>query len=204
MMKIMKTNYIGLKEICIKNAKKQCLIYLWAGLLTVFFVSCSKDNPTVASAPMATSGVSTADITITAGNQQLKLAGPCGWANAAGTAYIGANHATNNLKVFGVNFNITNPPTQTTTYQIVDWETVKTASNVSIYFSEISGNNTILTEWNSKDNSGNLKIVVEGNKYTVNLSGITLYPQTTSIYTSGNLGAFANPGTLTGTLTFYK
>ena len=200
----MKTNYIGLKEICIKNAKKQCLIYLWAGLLTVFFISCSKDSPTVDSAPNVTSGVSTADITITAGNQQLKLTGPCVWANAAGVAYIGANHATNNLKVFGVNFNVTNPPTQTTTYQIVAWNTVKTASNVSIYFSEISGNNTILTEWNSKDNSGNLKIVVEGNKYTVNLTGITLYPQTTSIYINGNVGAFANPGTLTGTLTFYK
>lgn len=168
------------------------------GLLTV---SCDSGNDDTALIPIPAAG--SADITLTAGGQQFKVIGPCGWAVAGGANYIGANHQGNNLKTFAAFFNISQLPTVTTTYTLVEDETDTNPTHITMNISEISG--STLTGWNSKNTSGSLTLVVNGNTVTANLSGITLYPETNhGFYTNGNTGAFANNGALSGTLTFYR
>ncbi|MEO8234974.1 MAG: hypothetical protein ABI549_06130 [Flavobacterium sp.] len=76
-------------------------------------------------------------------------------------------------------------------------------NHTTMSIGELTG--STLTEWFSKDTSGTLTLVVDGNKTTANLAGITLYPyQGNPIFSTGNTGAFANNGALTGTLVFYK
>jgi hypothetical protein len=176
---------------------EQVLIILMVSSAAIF--GCSKDETTTPVTPTA----GTADITLTAGGQQFKVKGPCGWASAGGTNYIGANQESNNLRTFSAFFNIKTPPSTTTTYVLVDDALDTDPTHIAMSISELSGSK--LTEWSSGDTSGKLTLVVSGNKITANLSGITLQPTTNAgFYTSGNVGDFANPGVLTGTLTFYK
>jgi hypothetical protein len=191
------------KEQTVNNQIAQKLILFFA--MIAIISSCNKDNAQSSGSGNNNppQGESTADITLTAGGQEFKVAGPCGWASAAGTHYIGSNHATNNLRTFSAYFNIENPPTQTTTYILVDDELDTDPTHITMAISEISGNT--LTEWNSTNASGTLTLTVVGNKITADLSGIVLSPQTNSgFFTNGNVGAFANPGTLSGTLVFYN
>ena len=176
---------------------------VFAILLLALTISCSDENKDTG-IPDATSStpLSNADITLTAGGKEFKLSGPCGWAVAGGAHYIGANQSDNNLKMFSAFFDIKELPTKTTTYTLREYSLVEDESYVNMNISEISGNT--LTSWISKSTSGKLKLVVEGNKITVDLAGIILYPEPKTIYEVGNVGAFANNGVLTGTLTFYK
>lgn len=144
-----------------------------------------------------------ADIILTAGASQFKLAGPCGWATAMGAKYIGANDAKNKLKVFSTYFDIPNPPSVTTTYILTDNNEFKDPKYITMNISETAGMK--LTEWKSTKTSGSLTLKVEGNKITADLSGITLSSTTSKgFYEDGNVGDFAKDGKLTGTLTFYK
>ncbi len=184
------------------NVKKG-LLYVVTTMLSVLMFSCDKDDNNGGVAPLAQSPAGVADITLTAGGQEYKINGPCGWAVAAGMKYIGANQADNNLKTFSSYFNIDALPTVTTTYTLVEDSSDTDSTHITMHITEISGN--VLTAWNSKTTSGILTLVVEGNKVTANLAGITLYPETNpGVFTSGNVGAFANNGAMTGTLTFYK
>lgn len=191
-------------QINVKNGLLFAVIAMM-GLLTV---SCNPEDSNTGSVPVAQPTPGTADVKLTAGGQEFKVIGPCGWANAAGLNYIGANQADNNLRTFFANFNIAQLPATTTTYTLVadtnDTDTNPTHITMSI--GEVTtGSNPVSTSWNSKASSGTLTLVVDGNKITANLAGITLYPQTNSgFYINGNTGAFANNGALTGTLTFYK
>jgi hypothetical protein len=161
-------------------------------------ISCGNDGATP-----STPTTGTADITLTAGGQEFKVKGPCGWASAGGNNYIGANQESNNLRTFSAFFNIPTPPSATTTYILVDDALDTDPTHITMSISEISGSK--LTEWSAGNTSGKLTLVVSGNKITANLSGITLQPATSAgAFTLGNVGAFANPGVLTGTLTFYK
>lgn len=149
----------------------------------------------------------TANIILTAGGEQYKITGPCGWAEAMDTHFIGANDGSNNLKTFSSFFNLESLPSQTTTYTLVkspDWdEEDHDPTHVWMNITEIR--NGGLLEYNSDNASGTLTMVVEGNKITVDLSGIVLQPSEGSpIYENLNVGAFSNPGTLSGTLEFYK
>jgi hypothetical protein len=169
------------------------LIVLYAAM------ACGKTETATPATPTA----GTADITLTAGGQEFKIKGPCGWASAGGTNYIGANHTDNNLRTFSAFFNIATLPSTTTTYILVDDALNTDPTHITMSISEISGSK--LTEWSAGNTSGKLTLVVSGNKITANLSGITLQPATSAgAFTLGNVGAFANPGVLTGTLTFYK
>ncbi|MES2557376.1 MAG: hypothetical protein V4604_14575 [Bacteroidota bacterium] len=185
----------------VNNQIAQKLILFFA--MIAIITACNKDNAAPSSGnnpPPQEEG--SADVTLTAGGSEFKVTGPCGWASAGGTNYIGSNHATNNLRTFSAYFNIENPPTQTTTYILVDDGLDTDPTHITMGISEISGNT--LTEWHSTDASGTLTLTVVGNTITADLSGIVLSPQTNSgFFTNGNVGAFANAGTLSGTLVFY-
>lgn len=172
---------------------------------TTLLTACDKEekNPTPSGTPSPTQQDGVADITLTAGGEEFKLTGPCGWASAGGTHYIGANHATNSQRVFAANFNIDVLPSVTTTYTLVQDYLDTDPTHITMNITEIAGDT--LTEWSSSDSSGSLTLVVEGNKVSVNLAGITLTAQTNSgFFVNGNVGNFANDGSLTGTLVFYK
>lgn len=179
---------------------------VFTALSAFMLMSCKKDEkkPTPNPTPTPVTEEGHADITLTMpAGEVYQLSGPCGWATAAGTNYIGANHASNNLKTFSSYFNISELPAQTTTYTLVEDGTDTDPSHITMNITEINGNT--LTEWHSTTTSGTLTLVVNGNQVTANLAGITLYPETNhGFFTSGNVGAFANEGALTGTLTFYK
>ncbi len=203
----MKTTNSQMKKINFKMNAKNTMYCLLIAMLSLLSVSCSGGDD---DAPNTTTpGVGSADITVTAGGQQFKVVGPCGWAAAGGSNYIGANHATNSLRIFSSFFNITELPTVTTTYTLVDSETDTDPTHITMNVSEVinataTTPNTLI-EWSSKDTSGTLTLVVNGNIITANLAGITLYPYNgVGIYANGNVGAFANNGALTGTLTFYR
>ena len=147
-----------------------------------------------------------ADITLTAAGEQYKISGPCGWASVMGTNYVGANDAGNSLKTFSAFFNIESLPSQTTTYTLVEDpdDTDTDPTHISMNITEIR--NGGLFEYSSDNNSGTITLVVTGNKVTVDLTGVVLQPYDGSspIYDNLNVGAFSNPGTLSGTLEFYK
>lgn len=171
------------------------------GLIAILFISCGGDDDN--SSDLTSGGAGEANIILTAGGEEFKVAGPCGWSVIGGVNYIGANQSDNQLRTFSSYFNISELPNVTTTYTLVEDDSDTDSAHITMNISEISGGK--LTEWNSKDTSGKLTLVVEGKKITANLAGITLFPQTNSgAFTNGNTGAFANNGTLTGTLIFYK
>jgi hypothetical protein len=178
---------------------------VFIALSASMLMSCKKDEkkPVSSTTPPVTEEGS-ADITLTMPTGEVyQLNGPCGWATAAGTNYIGANHSSNNLRTFSAFFNISELPSQTTSYTLVEDGSDTDPTHITMNITEINGDT--LTEWHSQTTSGTLTMVVTGNEINVNLSGITLYPQTNpGFFTSGNVGAFANSGALTGTLTFYK
>lgn len=152
-----------------------------------FMTSCKKDSEPKEG---------TADITLTFGGQQIKIVGPCGWAVAGGVNYIGANDANNSLRVFETSFNITSLPTSTTTYTLVADQFDENPNHVWANITEIQ--NSTFIEWSSSDLSGNFTLVVDGDKFTVNLAGITLDAG------DSNVSPYNADGTLTGTLEFYR
>lgn len=181
---------------------KGIFLYAMISIFSALCISCDNGDDENNN-PSTTPDAGTANIILTAGGQEFKIAGPCGWANAAGANYIGANQSDNNLRTFSSYFNISQLPEKTTTYTLVEDSSDTDPAHITMNITEISG--TTLISWNSKNSSGTLTLVVDGNKITANLEGITLYPQTDSgFFTNGNTGAFANNGALTGTLTFYK
>ncbi len=182
------------------NTAHKLILFLAVAVL----ISCKKeDSKPSSTTPPPSTGTSEANIILTAGGEEFKIIGPCGWASAGGTKYIGANHATNSQRVFATYFNIDTPPTQTTTYTLVEDYTDTDPTHITMNIVEIKGDT--LTEWNSTLTSGSLTLVVEGNKISANLNGISLTPGTSSgIFVSGNTGNFSNTGFLTGTLVFYQ
>lgn len=172
--------------------------------ITLFTISCNSDsNDGNSTGTETTNSEGEANIILTAGGQEFTLKGPCGWTVALGAKYIGANQSDNNLRTFSSYFNISELPSVTTTYTLADDVSDTDPKLITMNITEISGSK--LTEWSSKSSSGKLTLVVDGNKITANLAGITLFPQTNSgAFTNGNTGAFANNGVLTGKLTFYK
>lgn len=163
--------------------------------------SNSSTSTTTTGAPVQ---VSAATITLTSGSKTTTITGSCGWATAGGVNYIGAHDTNKELRIFEATFNIQDPPAQTTTYTLTAYDVNDTnPAHVSMSIAEQIGNG--LLEWDSSNSSGTVTLVVTGNKVTVDLSGVTLAAQTNSgFYTNLNVGDYANPGVLTGTLTFYK
>lgn len=185
-------------------------------LLSVFITLTSCKKKEEAATPVASNSststtttgapaqVSAATITVTSGAQTTTLTGSCGWATAAGVHYIGSHDQNKNLRIFEATFNIQDPPSQTTTYTLTAYDVNDTnPAHVSMSVSEQINNG--LLEWHSTNSSGTITLVVSGNKITVDLTGISLAAQTNSgFYTNLNTGDYANPGVLTGKLTFYK
>ena len=145
-----------------------------------------------------------ADITLTAGDEQYKIKGSSGWSSVAGTHYIGAKDDENSLKTFSAFFNLENLPAQTTTYTLVKDQTDTDPTHIWMNITEIRKGG--LFEYTSDDASGKLTLVVSGNKITADLSGIILQPSLKDpmIYENLNVGGFSKPGTLSGKLEFYK
>lgn len=174
----------------------------------VLMLGCSKKEIEDATDETIVASAGTADITLKAGNSTFKLIGSCGWAVAANVKYIGAKHTDNNLRVFSANFSIDELPTKTTTYTLVESNANdKDVTHVSMSITQLTGNK--LFSYVSSNTSGKLTLVVDGNKVTANLSGITLQPTILTdiqklMYTSENVGDFANAGALSGTLTLYR
>ena len=170
-------------------------------------LSCKNKNTTSTPTPTpAAIPPGIADVTVTSGSATTKLNGPCGWAAGVNSNFIGANDNALIKRILSINFNIPNLPSQTTTYKLVasSDNDGTTANIVSMSFTEISGNSNLLS-WDSISTSGNVTLVVSGNKVTVNLAGITLKSQTNSgFFTNLNVGELAKPGVLSGTLIFYK
>jgi hypothetical protein len=171
-------------------------------MMTFSLELCQKDEEIANDDESA--GAGKANIILTAGGEQYKINGPCGWASALGTKYIGANDAGNNLKTFSAFFNIDNPPAKTTTYTLVDDVNDEDPTHIRMNITEIRGSS--LFEYTSTNTSGKLTLVVSGNKVTADLSGIILKPSTgeNPIFPSLNTGAFSKTGTLSGTLEFEK
>ena len=88
-------------------------------LITVLFISCGGDDDNSSG---TSGGEGEANIVLTAGGQEFKVVGPCGWAVVGGVNYIGANQSDNNLRTFSSYFNISELPDATTTYTLVDDE----------------------------------------------------------------------------------
>lgn len=180
------------------------LLFSFASLL-----ACKSDDDNNTEEDNTTTSAGTANITLSAGGEQYKINGPCGWAVAAGKKYIGANDETNNLKTFSTFFNIAELPSQTTTYTLVKapaWNQTDTdPTHIWMNIAEIRNGNSLF-EYTSDNSSGTLKLVVDGKKVSVDLTGIVLKPNPggNPIFTNLNVGAFSNPGTLSGTLTFYR
>lgn len=172
-------------------------------MMTFSMELCQKDEE-MPGDDEGSAGGGKAAITLTAGGEQYKIEGPCGWASALGTKYIGANDAANNLKTFSAFFNIDNPPAKTTTYTLVGDVNDEDPTHIRMNITEIRGSS--LFEYTSTNTSGKLTLVVSGNKVTADLSGITLKPTTDEnpIFPSLNTGAFSKTGTLSGTLEFEK
>jgi hypothetical protein len=172
---------------------------VFVALSATLLMSCKKDEkkPTPNPTPTPVTEEGSANITLTLTNGEVyQIAGPCGWAVAGGSHYIGANHSSNNLKTFSTFFNISELPAQTTTYTLVDDQLDEDPSHIWMNITEMVGSSWI--EWTSHDASGNLTLVVQGNKVTVDLAGIVLENG------SSNASPYNANGTLSGTLTFYK
>lgn len=187
-----------------KTFKKTLTVIMSVAFVTLLS-ACKKDDDKLStnSSTNPSNPSATADITLTAGGEEFKVVGPCGWAVAGGTHYIGANHATNSQRAFSAFFNIDNLPSATTTYTLVQDANDTDPTHITMNITEIASDT--ITEWSSTNTSGSLTLVVEGNKVSVNLSGITLAAQTNSgFFVNGNVGNFANPGVLSGTMIFYK
>lgn len=173
------------------------ILIVSTALLTLSFCSAKKEPE-----PENQTGEGKADITLTAGGEQYKLKGPCGWASAGGTRYIGANEASNSLKTFSAFFNLENPPSKTTTYTLVGDSFDEDPAHITMNITEMK--NGGMFEYTSTSSSGKLTLEVSGKKITAKLDGITLKPTTQNmVYKSLNTGAFSQPGTLSGTLEFY-
>lgn len=153
-------------------------------------------------------GTSVANIIVTAGGEQYKINGSCGWASVMDTNYIGVKDENNSLKTFSTFFNIDELPSQTTTYTLVkspEWdEEDNDPTHIWMNVTEIR--NGGLFQYTSDDNSGTITLVVTGNKVTVDLTGIVLqaYDGSNIMYDNLNVGGFSGPGTLSGSLEFYK
>lgn len=155
-------------------------------------ISCKKPSST-------DDNIGSADITLTYGSQTLKITGDCGWASAGGVKYIGANHNTNSLRAFEASFNISAPPTITTTYTLVADQLDETPSNVWVSFVDMT-NGSSYVSWVSSDNSGQFTLHVDGKKITANLDGIILEPGSNNTTSpSSNV-----QGILSGSLIFYR
>lgn len=165
-------------------------------LLTLSFCTAKKD-------PEGQSQAGKAEITLSAGGEQYKITGPCGWASAGGARYIGANESSNSLKTFSAFFNLENPPSKTTTYTLVASSLDENPAHITMNITELK--NGGLFEYTSTNASGQLTLEVSGKKITAKLDGITLKPTTEErgFYKSLNTGAFTQTGTLSGTLEFY-
>ncbi len=174
----------------------------------ISMIACSNNDEGEPNNDDNTPSAGTAQITLTAGGEQYKINGPCGWASVMGTNYVGANDADNNLKTFSAFFNLEALPAVTTTYTLVkspEWdEEDNDPTHIWMNVTEIR--NGGLFQYASDDSSGTLTLVVDGNKVTVDLTGIVLQPYDGSslIYENLNVGAFSNPGTLSGELIFYR
>ena len=180
----------------------------FAILLAVLTLSCSKDEETT-TPKQQTSPAGTADLKITAGQANKTIVGTCGWSTAQGVNFVAAKDNSNSTRVLNINFNIPTPPSETTTYIIKSASDNSTdPKHVKMSFSEIVGNT--LFEWNSNTAiqlflNKQLKVVVEGNKLSIDVNGISLKAQTDAgLFTNGNVGEFAKNGELSGTLIFYK
>lgn len=171
------------------------IVFIALSLSASVLMACKKDDKKPATTtPAAQEGQ--ADITLTLTNGQLfQLNGPCGWATSMGVNYIGANHAANNLKVFEATFNLTELPSQTTTYTLVDNQFDEDPTHIWMTLTEIMGSSYV--EWTSHDASGTLTLVVDGNHVTANLNGITLEA-------GSNAAPYNASGVLSGTLSLYK
>lgn len=170
---------------------------IFIALSASLLMSCKKDEkkPTPTPTPVTEEGH--ADITLTLTNGEVfQLSGPCGWAVAGGSNYIGANHSSNSLKTFSTFFNIPELPAQTTSYILVDDQFDTDPTHIYMNITEMIGSSWI--EWTSSDMSGHLTLVVQGNKVTADLSGIVLENG------SSNASPYNAGGTLSGTLTLYK
>ena len=141
-----------------------------------------------------------ADITLTLTNgEKVHIKGPCGWAVAMDVPYIGANHADNNLLIFHCSFNISAPPSSTTTYTLVadnqDTDPAHAWINVTLV------KNGSIIGWSSTDASGSVTLNVTGKKVTVNLNGIGLKA---SDGFNANPAPYDAAGALSGSLEFYR
>lgn len=169
---------------------------VFIALSTSTLLACKKDEPTPSSSnPTTQEGQANITLTLTNG-EVFQVNGPCGWATSMGVNYIGANHASNSLRVFETTFNIDELPDQTTTYTLVDDQFDTDPTHIYMNITEIMGSTWV--EWTSHDLSGQLTLVVQGNTVTANLNGIALESG------SSNASPFNANGVLSGTLTLYK
>lgn len=183
--------------------------------LAAVLVACKKkdkdpqNDPTPVSTTTGgstTSGpsqTSLATVTLTSGAKTTTITGSCLWSNSSvGRRYITSQDQNKNLRVLHIPFNISALPTQTTTYSLVPYDNNDTdPTHIFMSFTEQIGSGYL--SWYSE--SGSLTLAVAGNKVTANLAGITLKADTVqSGFTNLNVGEYAKPGILSGSLTFYK
>lgn len=142
-------------------------------------------------------------VTLTSGTKTTTLTGSCLWSNTTvGRRYITSQDQNKSLRVLHIPFNIGALPSQTTTYSLVTYDANDTdPTHIFMSFTEQVGSGYF--SWYST--SGSLTLVVAGNKVTANLAGITLKADTVqSGLTNLNVGEYAKPGVLSGSLTLYK
>jgi hypothetical protein len=181
--------------------------------ILIMFSSCKKktpaeetEKPVSSSATSTTSGsnpASVASVSLTSGTKTTTLSGSCLWSNSSvGRRYITSQDQNRSLRVLHIPFNVSTLPTQTTTYSLVPYDANDTdPTHIFMSFTEQIGSGYF--SWYSK--SGSLTLVVTGNTLTANLAGITLEADTVqSGFTNLNVGEYAKPGALSGSLTFYK
>ena len=170
-------------------------LLLFAAIIGMF-TACDKGDDNVQNFYQAPSGTADITLTTTPGGTEFKLNGPCGWAYAAGVGYVGANQLNDSSKAFSIDTNLTELPTETTTFTITNDIFDEDPLKVSIHFIDFEDSG--YTSFDGFIGSGTVTFVVEGNKVTVNLAGVTLRAD------DANDAPYNQDGALTGTLTFYR
>lgn len=168
-------------------------------ILVSTLLSCEEGDILPIIEPSNTEGLG--NIKIKSGTATTEITGESVWETIIDESFLFLSDQTNTNRGLIISFNVSHPPTRTTTYKIVENASEEDPNQIDIVFSEYKtvNNKISLLQWSSTDQSGELTLVVNGDKVTANLDGIVLKPRLISTgFDSLNIGEYAKPGTLYG------
>lgn len=143
-------------------------------------------------------------VQVKSGSAITKIDGDCTWETIIEDSFIFLTDKTITNRALIISLNLSEMPTETTTYTIVGDPYDEDPLHIDLTFSEYitQNNKTKLLQWNSTNESGEVTFVVDNDKISVNFNDIVLAPRLESIgFESLNVGEYAKPGVLSGNIT---